>query len=63
MKSNKMFRIINLLSIFLSFFLTFYIGFEIIKLRHNIISYIILVIISGCLVQLCAKIFKDKNKL
>ncbi len=62
MKSNKMFRIIHLLSIFLSFFLIFYIGFEIVELKHNIISYIILGIISGCLVQLCTKIFNNQNK-
>ncbi len=62
MKSNKMFRIIYSLTIFMLFFLTFYIGFEIIKLKHNIISYIILVIISGCLLQLCVKIFSRRNK-
>ena len=62
MKSNKMFRIIYSLTIFLVFVLTFYTGFEIIKLKHNIINYIILVIISGCLLQLCTKIFKKENK-
>lgn len=62
MKNNKMVRIIHSLSIFLSFFLIYYIGFEIIGLKHNIISYIILGIISGCLVQLSTKIFKEENK-
>lgn len=62
MKSNKMFRIVQSLSIFLSFFLAFYIGFEIIGMKHNVINYIILGIISGCLVQLCTKIFKNQHK-
>ncbi|WP_459477580.1 hypothetical protein [Clostridium saccharoperbutylacetonicum] len=62
MKSNKVVRIIHALILFISFFLIYYIGFEIIGLKHNIINYIILGIISGCLVQLFTKIFKKENK-
>ncbi|MFT8351440.1 hypothetical protein [Clostridium saccharoperbutylacetonicum] len=62
MKNNKVVRIIHSLILFISFFLIYYIGFEIIGLKHNIINYIILGIISGCLVQLFTKIFKKENK-
>lgn len=62
MKGNKMFRIIYSLTILVLFFFIFYTGFEIIKLKHNIISYIILAIISGCLLQICVKIFSGRNK-
>ncbi|QCH29079.1 hypothetical protein EZN00_02704 [Clostridium tyrobutyricum] len=61
MKSNKLFQMINFLIIFLVFFLTFFIGFEIIKLKNNIINYIILGAISSCLVQLYIKIVIKQN--
>lgn len=61
MKSNKLFQKINFLIIFLVFVSTFFIGFEIIKLKNNIISYIILGVIGSCLVQLYIKIFTKQN--
>ncbi|WP_160691690.1 hypothetical protein [Clostridium sp. C2-6-12] len=63
MKRNKIFHTIYLLTLFLSFVLTFYIGFEIIKLKHTIFNYIILVIASGCLESLGINIYKSKRKM
>lgn len=57
MKKNKLFILIN----FLSIVLTFFIGFEVIKLKSNLINYSILAIINGCLMYLCQKLFDSKN--
>ncbi len=61
MKSNKFFQAINFLIMLLLFFLTFFIGFEIVKLKNNIISYVILGLIGACLAQLYIKIFIKQN--
>lgn len=61
MKSNKLFEMINFIIIFLIFVSIFFIGFEIIKLKNNIINYIILGVIGSCLVQLYIKIFTKQN--
>lgn len=53
MKKNKLFALIN----FLIIFLTFFIGFEVIKLKSNLINYIILGIVDGCLLYLYPKLF------
>ncbi|MBU3093839.1 hypothetical protein KPL35_17545 [Clostridium sp. CF011] len=57
MKKNKLFALIN----FLSIVITFFIGFEVIKLKNNLINYIILAIINGCLMYLCQKLLDNKN--
>ena len=57
MKKNKLFALLN----FLIIFLTFFIGFEVIKLKSNIINYIILAIVNGCLLYLYPKLFDNKN--
>ncbi|MHC6179105.1 hypothetical protein ACYUJ6_04520 [Clostridium sp. JNZ X4-2] len=51
MKRNKMLAILN----FVIIFLTFFVGFQIIGLKNSSITYIILAIISGCLIYLCPK--------
>jgi hypothetical protein len=64
MKSSKLFQAMNFLIIFLIFFLIFTIGFDIIKLKNNIINNFILGVIGACLVQLytniCKNIYKTK---
>ncbi|MGH4122246.1 MAG: hypothetical protein ACREV6_15615 [Clostridium sp.] len=57
MKKNKLFALIN----FLSIVLTFFIGFEVIKLKNNLINYFILAIINACLMYLCQKLLDNKN--
>ena len=57
MKKNKLFALLN----FLIIYLTFFIGFEVIKLKTSQINYIILGIVSGCLLYLYPKLFDNKN--
>jgi len=57
MKKNKLFALLNFLIIFLMFF----IGFEVIKLKSNLINYIIIAILNGWLLYLYPKLFDNKN--
>ena len=57
MKKNRLFALLN----FLIIFLTFFIGFEVMKLKNNLINYIILAIVNGCLLYLYPKLFDNKN--
>jgi hypothetical protein len=56
-EKNKLFALIS----FLIIFSTFFIGFEVIKLRSNLINCIMLAIIIGCLLYLYPELFDSKN--